>query len=55
MSVDDLFLVDVLEGSARVVEIEEEQMCIQLIGFSDAAHQLVQIDLAALVHLDVPL
>jgi len=53
MSIDELFLVDVLKRTMRMIEIEEEGMRIQLIGLSYDCNKLIQIYLPGLVDLYV--
>jgi len=49
MSIDELFLVDVLKRTMRMIEIEEEGMRVKLIGLSNDGNKLIQIDLPGLV------
>lgn len=55
MRAGELLLVDMLEGAVGVVEVEEESVGVQLESFPDDGHQLVQVDLARLVDVNVHL
>ncbi len=49
------FGVDEFEGGVGVVEVEEGEVGVQLEGLADDAHQLVQVDLACRVDVQVQL
>ncbi len=53
MSIDEVFLVDILKCTMGMIEIKEEGMRVELIGLSDNGDQLIQIDLPGLIDLNV--
>jgi hypothetical protein len=53
MNVNELVLIDKLKGSSGVVEIEEEELRVQMVGLSDLSDQLSEVDLSCWVDVQV--